>query len=139
MSENKPQESQGQEISKLSKLHDSLKDLEVLELMSKKMSLVKDLDKNIKQVATIDLSKAIEVMKELDKMVKQLSTINVTKSSERAKIAKLLEKISTLLGSMSLIDQVINDKNKISKSLEKVSEIAESIPVVEKIIESKDF
>lgn len=138
MAETKP-DSQSQELSKLDKMHDSLKDLDVLELMTKKVGLVKDLEKNIKQVATVDLTKAIELMKELDKMVKQLSTINVTKGSERQKIAKLLEKITGLLSSMSLIDQVVSEKNKIAKSLEKVAEISESIPVIEKILDKKDF
>lgn len=127
------------EKSKNDKLYDSVKDLDVLDLMNRKMSLVKELDKNMKIVSTIDLNKAIELMKELDKLFKQLSTINVTKGSERIKIAKALEKVSSLLPSMSLIDQVSNEKNKIAKSLEKITEISESIPVIEKALKSKDF
>lgn len=128
-----------QELTKLEKLKNSFKDLEVLDLMTKKMSLVKDLDKNIKQVTTMDLTKVIETMKELDKVIKQLSTLNVTKASERIKIKKLLEKMALVLESANLVDQFLNDKNKILKALEKVADISETIPVIESVLDSKDF
>lgn len=133
------QQNQPVEKNKNEKFYDSIKDLEVLELMNKKMNLVKELDKNMKLVSGIDLNKAIDLMKELDKLIKQLSTINVTKGSERSKIAKSLEKVESLLPSMSIIDQVSSEKNKIAKSLEKISEIAEAIPVIEKVLKDKDF
>ena len=127
------------EENKQDKTYESFKDLEVVDLISKKMAFVKELDKNMKQISGLDLSKPLELMRELDKVIKQLSAVDVTKASERAKLAKSLEKITDLVSNMNVLDQVVAEKTKISKSLEKISEVAASIPVIDKILKEKDF
>lgn len=139
MSDEQQQQSQNVEKSKNDKLYESVKSLDVLELMNRKMTLVKDLDKNMKVISGIDFNKAIELLKELDKLIKQLATINVTKGSERVKISRSLEKVTSMLSAMSIIDQVSTEKNKISKALERITEISEAIPVIEKVLKDKDF
>lgn len=127
--------------SKQDELYEKFKDAEAEVLLKQKMTLVKDLSKNMEQATstTLDINKAVEVLKELDRVLKQLSTVDVTKGSERRKIAPLLEKVNSLVSSMSLVDQVVAEKAKIVKSLEKVAEVAGSIPVIEKILKEKDF
>lgn len=132
------QESNGSQDKK-DKIYEENKSLDLKSLLDKKILLVKDLEKNIKQVSDLDLKKAVDFMMQLDKVVKQLSSIDVSRKGERAKLAKSLEKVSELVSNMSVLDQIVSEKAKVSKALEKISEVSSSIPVIEKILSEKDF
>jgi carbon monoxide dehydrogenase subunit G len=126
--------------AKHDELYEKHKNAETDALLKLKMSLVKDLQKNVEGATNnLDIDKSINLLKELDRVLKQLSQIDVTKASERSKVNKLLEKVSSLLSSMQIINQLVSEKDKIIKSLEKVAEVAAAIPVIEKILKDKDF
>jgi uncharacterized protein with gpF-like domain len=96
--------------AKHDELYEKHKNAETDALLKLKMSLVKDLQKNVEGATTnnLDIDKSINLLKELDRVLKQLSQIDVTKASERSKVNKLLEKVSSLLSSMQIINQLVS-------------------------------
>jgi hypothetical protein len=77
------------EKSKSEKIYDSMKDLDVIEVVSKKSSIIKDVEKNLKLMALLD----------------------VTKGAERSKLGKMMDKTQDLLLSISIADKVLKEKD----------------------------
>lgn len=75
-------------MDKKQELYDSLKSAEVMELISKK----------------------INAIKEMDKQAKQLSELRSDKASERAKMSKALDKMHDLLHTIEVIDKLLKEK-----------------------------
>lgn len=76
-------------MDKKQELMDSMKDLEVMDLISKKTSAIKD----------------------LDKQVKQLADLRSDKKAERAKMAKALDKMQDQLVLIEAIDKLLQEKD----------------------------
>jgi hypothetical protein len=70
-------------------LCNSLKELDALELVSKKSPAIKELEKVLKQMASVD----------------------VTKGTERAKLGKTLEKVNDAILLVSTIDRLLKEKD----------------------------
>lgn len=76
-------------MDKKEELMTSMKDLEVMDLIAKKTSAIKDLDKQIKQLGELQSSKR----------------------SERSKIGKSLDKMQDQLVLIEVIDKLLQDKD----------------------------
>lgn len=76
-------------MEKREELLNSMKDLEVMDLIAKKTSAIKD----------------------MDKQVKQLTELRSDKKSERAKMGKSLDKMQDQLVLIEVIDKLLQDKD----------------------------
>lgn len=76
-------------MDKKEELMEAMKDLEVMDLIGKKTSAIKD----------------------LDKIIKQLSELRSDKRSERAKMAKNLEKMQDQLVLIEAVDKLLAAKD----------------------------
>jgi hypothetical protein len=75
--------------SKEEKVYESVKDLDVMEVVNRKSSTIK----------------------ELTKIIKQMNELDVVKGSDRTKLSKLMEKASDLLIAESVITKVLKEKD----------------------------
>jgi hypothetical protein len=76
-------------MDKREELMTTMKDLEVMDLIAKKTSAIKD----------------------LDKQVKQLTELQSSKRSERSKMGKSLDKMQDQLVLIEVIDKLLQDKD----------------------------
>lgn len=133
------QNQQNQESDKLAKLEESMKDLTIIELVSKKDTMKKELDKQLQNLNGIDLLSSMKVIQELDKSMKDLVKNKTNSKQDRKRILDMSKKVLSLMGSLSALEKTLADKQKITKSLEKVAELSETIPVIEKLYMKKDY
>lgn len=80
--------------------------------MSTELSRVEQLYESMKNLEALDLAtKKGPAIKELEKLIKQIGSIDVSKGSERLKITKLFDKINDTLLSISTIDRLLKEKD----------------------------
>jgi len=128
-----------EEVSRLAKIEESMKDLSVIELVSKKETLKKELDKQMQSIGSVDLAVSLKTIQELDKAIKELTRMRPTSKGERKKALEMSKKIIALLANLSSVEKLLSDKQKTVRALEKISELSEIIPIIEKLYQSKDF
>lgn len=76
-------------MDKKQELYESMKNLEVMDLIAKKTASIKD----------------------LDKQAKQLSELRADKGAERAKMSKALDKMQDQLTLIETIDRLLKEKD----------------------------
>ncbi len=57
------------------------------------------------------VGKKAQAIKDLDKSLKHMGAIEVAKAGERAKLGKIMEKVSDMLGAISVIDRLLKEKD----------------------------